>query len=176
MKVVYYLATSLDGFIADVNESVAWLEKLTINHQATGYDSFFDTVDALLMGRKTYVFVYHHGQWPYGDKPTWVCTSQEVSRMDGCNLQHERNPAAAIQQAKRQGVATLWVVGGGRLVETLIKENLLTHISVSVMPVLLGDGIGLVHSLSKPLYLRQESSVSMSGFTQIEYQIDNSLI
>lgn len=174
MKAVYYVAASLDGFIADVDGGVAWLDKLNINQQATGCDSFFDTVDALLMGRRTYDFVYNYGQWPYGNRPTWVCTSRGVPRMDGCNLQSERAPDAAIQQAKRQGVATLWVVGGGRLVGALIKDRLLTHLSISVMPILLGDGISLVHSLPKHLYLRQENSTTMSGFTQIEYQIDAS--
>ncbi|MEO1400429.1 MAG: dihydrofolate reductase family protein [Cyanobacteria bacterium J06635_1] len=172
MKAVYYVAASLDGFIADIDESVAWLDKLNINQQATGCDSFFDTVDALMMGRKTYDFVYHYGQWPYENKPTWVCTNREVPRMDGCNLQSERDPNAAMQQAQRQGIATLWVVGGGQLVGSLIKDRLLTHISVSVMPILLGDGIPLVQSLPGHVYLRQESSTSISGFTQIEYRID----
>lgn len=172
MKSIYYVAASLDGFIADIDERVGWLDKLKINQQATGCDSFFDTVDALLMGRKTYDFVYDYGQWPYEDKLTWVCTSREIPRMEGCNLQSERELNTAMEQAQRQGVETLWVVGGGRLVGSLIKEQLLTHISVSVMPILLGDGISLIHSLPEHLYLRQESSTSISGFTQIEYRID----
>ena len=172
MKTVYYAAASLDGFIADVDESVAWLDKLNIDQQETGSDSFFATVDALLMGRKTYDFVYHYGQWPYENKPTWVCSRRQVPRMEGCNLQSERDPKASIQQAKRLGVSTLWVVGGGRLVGSLIKDRLLTHINISVMPILLGEGIRLVHALPEHLYLRQESATSMSGFTQIEYRIE----
>ena len=172
VKTVYYAAASLDGFIADVNESVAWLDKLAINQQETGADSFFETVDGILMGRKTYDFVYHYGQWPYENKPTWVCSSREIPLIKGCNLQREREPQAAIQQAQRLGVANLWVVGGGRLVSSLIQSQLLTHISVSVMPVLLGEGIHLVHTLPSHLYLHQEAATSMSGFTQIEYRID----
>ncbi|NER81815.1 MAG: dihydrofolate reductase [Leptolyngbya sp. SIO1D8] len=172
MKTIYYVASSLDGFIADIDKGVAWLDKLNIDQQATGCDSFFNTVDALLMGRKTYDFVYNYGQWPYENKPTWVCTSREIPRMDGCNLQSDREPGTAIQQAQRQGAATLWVVGGGQLVGALIKDRLLTHISISVMPILLGDGIPLVQSLPEHVYLRQESSQAMSGFTQIEYRVE----
>ncbi|WP_160148458.1 dihydrofolate reductase family protein [[Leptolyngbya] sp. PCC 7376] len=171
MKVVYYVATSLDGCIADVNESVAWLEKLHINQEASDYDSFFSTVDALLMGRKTYDFVYNYGSWPYGNKPTWVCTRREVPQMDGCNLQNEREPITAIQKAKNLGMKKTWVVGGGNLVSTLLKAELLTHLSISVMPIILGDGIKLVDSLPSHLYLWQENSTSISGFTQIEYRI-----
>ena len=172
MKTIYYVAASLDGFIADADEGVAWLDRLNIDQQATGCDTFFESVDALLMGRKTYDFVYDYGHWPYGDRPTWVCTNRDLPHMDGCNLQTEREPGAAISKAKRQGVVTLWVVGGGNLVSALLKDRLLTHISVSVMPVLLGGGSGLVQSLPEHVFLQQQSSTSMSGFTQIEYRID----
>jgi dihydrofolate reductase len=171
MKTVYYLAASLDGYIADAEHGVAWLDQLHIDHQATGCDTFFQSVDGLLMGRRTYDFVYHHGTWPYEAKPTWVCSTRAVPGMEGCNLQAEREPVAAIQQAKSQGIATLWVVGGGQLVGTLLRERLLTHLSVSVMPILLGGGIPLVQALPGPVYLRQESSTAMSGFTQIECRV-----
>ena len=172
MKRVYYVAASLDGFIADVDHQVEWLDQLNIDHQSTGYEEFFEKVDGLLMGRRTYDFVYDYGQWHYEDRPTWVCSHRPIPKMDGCNLQSERMPDAAVRQAEQRGIETLWVVGGGQLVSTLIEQQLLTHISVSVMPVLLGAGIPLVHSLSETLHLRQEASASRSGFTQIEYRID----
>ena len=171
MKTIYYVASSLDGFIADPDGGVGWLDRLSIDPQASGYEEFFATVDALLMGRATYDFVHDYGQWPYGDKPTWVCTNRALEPLAGCNLQSEREPQAAIEQAKEQGVETLWVVGGGKLVGTLLQAGLLTHVSVSLMPVLLGEGISLVDSLPEPVFLEQESSTPMAGFTQIVYRV-----
>ncbi|ERN40860.1 dihydrofolate reductase [Rubidibacter lacunae KORDI 51-2] len=171
MKTIYYVAMSLDGFIADADESVDWLEQVSIDPEASDYDSFFAGVDGLLMGRKTFDFVYNYGQWPYGDKPTWVCSNREVPSIKGCNLQSQHGPLAAMQQAKQKGISTLWVVGGGQLASVLLETGQLTHLSISVMPILLGGGTPLVKFLPKHVYLSQMKSTPMSGFTQIEYQV-----
>ena len=62
MKIVYYVAASLDGFIADSDHGVDWLDKLEIKQEASGYASFFANVDGLLMGRRTYDFVLAYGE------------------------------------------------------------------------------------------------------------------
>ena len=122
-----------------------------------------------LILRNTYDFVHSYGQWPYDDKPTWVCTTQELSTLDGCNLQTGSDPTAAIAEAKSMGLATVWVVGGGVLARSLLNLGLLTHISASIMPIVLGKGIKLFDSLPKPVHIHQESSTTMSGFTQLEF-------
>lgn len=171
MKVVYYVATSLDGFIADPSGSVAWLDHLSIDHEHTGYEAFFETVDGLLMGRKTYEFVYDHGHWPYGNKPTWVCSGGEIDRMSGCNLQSECDPEKAVSNAQGSGVEKLWLVGGGALAGELAKANLLTHLSISVMPALLGEGIKLMQLLPSQILLCQEQVTELGRFTHIEYRV-----
>ena len=77
MKVTYYVASSLDGYIAKEDGDVSWLEELNISMEETGYDEFYATVDALVMGRNTYEMIISFGQWPYGAKPVWVCTSKK---------------------------------------------------------------------------------------------------
>ena len=171
MKIIYYLASSLDGLIADSEHGVGWLDQLNIDQKNTGCESFFESVDALLMGRKTFDFVYNFGQWPYGDKPTWVCSTRDVPNMDGCNLQDEREPVAAVEKARSLEHQSIWMVGGGQLAQSLLQKELLTHISISVMPVLLGQGIKLIDSLPSPIYLEQTDSTQMSGFTHIEYAV-----
>ena len=64
MKVTYYVASSLDGYIAKEDGDVSWLEDLNISMEDAGYDKFYSTVDALVMGRKTYELVVSFGQWP----------------------------------------------------------------------------------------------------------------
>ncbi len=172
MKVIYYVAASLDGFIADRDEGVEWLDQVSIDQESTGYEAFFGSVDALLMGRKTFDFVYDYGKWPYEDRPTWVCSRRDVPRMEGCNLHSERTPEEAISKAKRVGISTLWLVGGGRLATDLIRDRQVTHLRVSVMPILLGNGVPIVQTLPNHVRLRQERSTTRSGFTEIEYRVD----
>ncbi|XOV88084.1 MAG: dihydrofolate reductase family protein [Pseudomonadota bacterium] len=171
MKTVYYLASSLDGYIADSSGGVGWLDEASIDHQNTGYETFYAGVDALLMGRSTWDFVENYGQWPYDSKPAWVCTSRAITGLEGCNLQAGRDPATALAEARAMGVGTLWVVGGGLLASSLLQMEALTHISVSVMPVVLGNGIKLFATLPGHVHLRQESAVAGAGFTQIEYSV-----
>ncbi len=172
MKIVYYVASSLDGFIADSDDGVDWLEKIRIRPDTASYQSFFNSVDGLLMGRKTFDFVFDYGQWPYENKPTWVCSRQEVPLMEGCDLQPEQDLVKAIEAAEQMGLQKLWVVGGGKLVNALIQAGRLTHLSVAVMPILLFEGCPLVDVLPKHLYLTQTSATELGGFTQIEYSVD----
>ncbi len=171
MKSVYYLATSLDGFIADESGGVGWLDDLGIDHASSTYDEFFANIDGLIMGRATYDFVFNYGQWPYGDTPCWICSSHPLELLPGCHRQAAAEPAAVLQEAASLGVETLWVVGGGKLAASMLEAGLVTHIQVSVMPVLLGEGIPLVDLLRAPAHLHQESVGVIGGFTEIIYRV-----
>jgi len=81
---------------------VSWLEELDISMEDTGYNEFYSTVDALVMGRKTYEMIVSFGQWPYGDKPVWVCSRNKISPIEGCNLQAENTPEEAYKAAKKR--------------------------------------------------------------------------
>ncbi len=173
MKVTYYVASSLDGYIAKEDGDVSWLEELGISMEETGYDEFFATVDALVMGRKTYDFIYDFGSWPYGDKPTWVCTSSSFNVIDGCNLQNASNPKDVKKEAEDLGTKHLWLVGGGALAGSFIKNKLLTHLSISQMPIILGGGIRLFGEIGEPVKVkRQHVKAHQSGFSQLEFEID----
>ena len=76
MKITYSAAMSRDGFIAREDGDVSWLEQSGVEPKEAGLDELFDSIDGLVMGRKTYDFVLQYGSWPYGDKAAWVCTTQ----------------------------------------------------------------------------------------------------
>jgi len=172
MKVTYYVASSLDGYIAKSNGDVSWLDEIVTPLEETGYEEFFSTVDALVMGRKTYEMIYDFGTWPYGNKPVWVCTSSKIKLMEGCNLQAGATPEEAFNLAKEMNINHSWLVGGGSLASSFLKNNLLTNVSLSLMPIILGGGIKLFGELSNPVPIKEESSKSYnSGFRQIEYSI-----
>ena len=172
MKISYYVASALDGYIAQEDGDVSWLDETGISMEDTGYDEFYPSVDAIIMGRKTHDMIKHFGIWPYHDKPTWVCSSQAIEPIEGCNLQTQVSPEEAIKEAKAKGIKNLWVVGGGLLASHLINKGLMSNIIVSTMPFILGSGIPLFDGLDKkvPLILKN-TQVFTSGFTQLHYEI-----
>lgn len=170
MKVTYYLASSLDGYIAKPDGDVSWLDELGLTAEDTGYNQFYASVDAIVMGRGTYEMIESFGEWPYSDKPTWICSHNKTSPMAGMNCMEETSPASVVQKASEMGCHHLWLVGGGKLVTTFIEENLLTDISISLMPVLLGNGIPLVSHLPNHRFLKlKKSRQGSGGFMQLEY-------
>jgi len=173
LKVTYYVAMSLDGFIARKDGDVAWLDSLEISMAETGYDTFFDSVDALVMGRSTYDFIHNYGTWPYGKKPTWICTRNSISIIEGCNLQAGSTPQDVKKAATELGIGHLWLVGGGRLASWFIENKMLTHISISQMPIILGEGVGVFSELEEPINVKRKNvQPQKSGFTQLDFEIE----
>jgi dihydrofolate reductase len=172
LKSTYYAATSLDGYIADEAGGVDWLDEVKIDKTSTGYDEFYSKIDGLMMGRSTYDFIFDYGSWPYDDLPCWICSSRELEVLPGCNKMEALDLQQAYSDAESTGVKNLWVIGGGKLVSSLIQAGLLTHIQVSVMPIVLGAGIRLVDSMPHPVQLEQEWGRTESGFCEIMYRVD----
>jgi dihydrofolate reductase len=174
MKITYYLASSLDGYIANGDGDISWLEDLGIPMEETNYEEFFSTIDALVMGRKTYEMILSFGAWPYGNKPVWICSSNKIKPMEGCNLQQGTTPEEVTKLANKMEVKHLWLVGGGSLASSFLQSNLLTHVSLALMPIILGGGIKMFGELPNSVLLKEESSKFYdSGFRQIEYSIKN---
>lgn len=174
MKITYYLATSLDGYIAKAGGDVSWLDELGIPIEETNYETFYASVDGLVMGRNTYDVIHNYGEWPYGDKPSWICTHRDVSLLKGMNFQTDVEPEAVVAAAEAKGLSHLWLVGGGRLAATFLEKSLLTHVSISLMPVSLGGGIKLFGDMEAPHQLKLLSAEpSPHGFVQLEYEVIN---
>ena len=174
MKITYYAATSLDGFIAREDGDVSWLDDMNIDMDDTGYDEFFAGIDGLVMGRNTYDFVFNYGSWPYEDKPTWVCTSRELEILKGAHLKIVKTADDAVKQAESTGLKHLWLVGGGKLASSFLEKGLLTHLSISEMPVKLESGIPLFsdHKLEQ-LSTEKTERFQKKGFKQVEIALRN---
>lgn len=173
MEITYYLATSVDGFIAKEDGDVAWMDELDIPYDHSGYDEFFACIDGLIMGRKTYQMIQDFGSWPYEDKPSWICSSNKVESIKGCNLQVETQPVEAVAAAEQAGLKHLWCVGGGVLATALLENNLLDRIFITQLPILLGSGIPMfsLSEFDKKLEL-ESSRTHKAGFTQIIYRVE----
>lgn len=173
MRVTYYVACSLDGHIAQEDGSVSWLDDIGISQEESGYDDFFLTVDALMMGRKTYESISGFGCWPYGNKPVWVCSSRDITPIEGANLQKPLPPSHVVEVADNAGLTHVWVVGGGVLAASLMNDSLLTDIRVVQIPILLGSGIPLFNGLADLTRVHLKScQTNTSGFCQLNYVIE----
>lgn len=132
---------SQDGFIAKPDGDVTWLEQADVTPQEAGLDEFFTQIDGLIMGRKTYEFVFGYGSWPYGDKPSWICTSKPLQTLPGAKLNVTDSIEQAIHEITACGLQHVWLVGGGKLASSFLSRGLLTDISITEIPVSLRKGI-----------------------------------
>ncbi|MBT3784684.1 dihydrofolate reductase [bacterium] len=174
MKITYYAATSSDGFIAREDGDVSWLDEIDVDPDGFGYEEFFACIDGLVMGRDTYDFVFDYGSWPYEDKLTWVCTSTELEILKGANLKVVSTVEDVIKEAKLFGYTHLWMVGGGQLASSFLEKGLLTHLSITQMPIELKTGIPLFanHNLESLAGRKTESS-KKNGVKQIDLVLEN---
>jgi dihydrofolate reductase len=143
LDVVYYVASSLDGFIAASDGGLDWLAPFEASGQEYGYPAFYASIDAILAGSRTYEQSLTFGEWPYPGKPVWVFSNRHipVSREDVTvtGLQ----PREVVDELTSRGVSRAWLVGGGALAGSFLAAGLITEFIVSIIPVILGSGVGL---------------------------------
>ncbi len=180
----YYCAMSLDGYIAEADDTLDWLtgyegsfEGDDIEPIKGSYDAFYERVGAMVMGSATYEFVLDElTDWPYAGKPTWVLTSRALPVPEGQDVDvriGSANVADAYDEMMRAaGDRNLWVVGGGNVASQFADEGLLDDLLVTVVPVVLGTG--------KPLFDRRLPGGPMqligtrtfdSGMVELRYEI-----
>ena len=169
MKITYSAAMSRDGFIAREDGDVSWLDEMDIDQADTGLAEFMASVDGLIMGRKTYDFVFDYGAWPYGNKLTWVCTSKALTPLEGANLIVVDQANTIVDEAKSKERKHLWLVGGGKLASSFLDSGWITNLSLHEMPIELGTGIPLFadHQLENIPAIDQQT-IQKKGFRQIE--------
>lgn len=139
---IYYVASSLDGFIADEDGGVDWLPDPGPDTDF-GYARFLETVDALLMGRRTYEQVRSFGDWPYPGLQTRVWTRRSLESAPDGVAAVAGAPAGVVEGLEREGFARVWLVGGAELAEALRREGLIDEWIISLVPRTLGSGIPL---------------------------------
>lgn len=144
-KTILYIATSQDGFIADVEGRVDWLPQTVeeTGGEDFGYAKFYDSVDCLVMGRKTYEQILSFGAWPYSGKTTFVFTSQPQESVNEEILFFTDNIKEFYQKLAERNVKTLWLVGGSQLLDAFLQAGKVDEAIVTVFPAILQRGIPL---------------------------------
>jgi dihydrofolate reductase len=143
-KVVLYIATSIDNFIARKDGSVDWLDKTpNPNNLDYGYHSFYKSIDTILMGNATYREVLSFDiPFPYPDKTNYVFTRTPIA--DNSDVRYITGDISAfVKQLKEQQGTDIWLVGGGEINTLLMDHDLIDEIIITRIPTILGEGIPL---------------------------------
>ncbi|MBI9051383.1 MAG: dihydrofolate reductase [Anaerolineaceae bacterium] len=176
MKTQYYTACSLDGYIADDNNSLDWLFQFG-DPEESSYPDFIREVGAIAMGSTTYEWILAHHidqnadmpqTWSYA-QPTWVFTTRQLAQVEGADIRFVSGDVLPVQQEMRKISAdkNIWIVGGGDLVGQFHDQGLLDEIIVQITSVTLGSGAPLLPRkiTNPPLKLQ---SVRMMGDAMVE--------
>lgn len=177
MRTIYFTASSVDGFIADSENSLSWLLSRDIDaHGPMGYEAFLaEQVGALAMGSTTYEWILEHQvdgdppmPWPYA-APTWVFTTRDLPRVDG-DVRMVAGDVAAVhpEMVRAAGDRAVWVAGGGELAGQFADAGLLDELWVQYAPVSLGSGAPL---LPRRVELHLEEVVRNRDFACARYSV-----
>jgi dihydrofolate reductase len=172
VKVSVYIATSLDGLIARKNGEIDWLTGGQPG-QDYGYADFISTIDYVVMGRNTYEKVLTFGGWPY-EKRVIVLTSRDLTfppdlttRVEALNV----SPQELMDELERRGVHHIYL-DGGATIRRFLRETLVDEMTITTIPVLIGEGLPLFGPLERDIQLQLLTSNSFSnGFVKSKYKV-----
>jgi dihydrofolate reductase len=169
MNASVFIATSLDGFIAREDGAIDWLPA---NPEPHGYDEFIASVDAIVIGRKTFETVLGFGGWAYGKKPVVVLSTRasELKAPEGavCDFMNA-TPQEVVARLAERGMKHLYV-DGGITIQRFLEAGLIQRMIITRIPILIGSGIPLFGPLSHDVSLTHVATKSFSGgLVQSEY-------
>lgn len=170
-KIMLFIATSLDGYIATEDDSLEWLFKVE-GEGDNGYSAFYDTVDTVIMGRRTYDWLLEQEleSFPYEGKACYVF-SRTVNQ-DSEHVQFFSGDVVNFtNQLKNKEGKNIWVIGGGDLIHSFIHNKLVDEIIVTVSPVLIGKGIPLFKELNFETELTLKSINRFNQFAELHYEV-----
>lgn len=170
-KLILYIATSLDGYIATEEDSLEWLFK-TEGEGDNGYSEFYRTVDTILLGRRTYDWIIdkEKGKFPYRNKKCYVfsksiCENNEHVEFINGDIVEFTN------EIKKLEGENIWIVGGSNLLHYFMKERLVDEFIISIAPILIGRGIPLFKEIDFEIELKLKGMRQFNQFVELYYEL-----
>jgi dihydrofolate reductase len=172
MTASVFIGTSVDGFIARPNGDLDFLPEG--GGEPHGYNEFIASVDAIVIGRKTFEAVLAFETWPYGDKRVVVLSSRPVdfsAVRGGVVEQMAGPPADIVSQVAARGIHHLYI-DGGITIQGFLRAGAIQRLIITRVPVLIGEGVPLFGSLPRDIRLRHITTRHYpSGLVQSEYEV-----
>ena len=173
VKISVYIATSADGFIARKNGDIDWLPPGSESGEDYGYAEFMSAIDHIVMGRNSFEKVITFGAWPY-DKKVIVLTSRDLTlppnladKVEPLHL----SPRELIQEMDIRGAKGIYL-DGGVAIQRFLREGLVDEMTITTIPVLIGEGLPLFSATGKDIKLELINSTAFrNGFVQNKYKI-----
>lgn len=179
VKVSIFIGTSLDGFIARDNGDIDWLNdanKKVTPGEDFGFNSFLESVDLIIMGRKTFEQVIPFDRWPYKDTKMIILTSNNIEVPEKLKktvtTSDMSSPEQLIKELPDQSTNHIYV-DGGIVIQDFLSAKLVDEITVTIVPILIGKGKSFSGLLTKDLSLQHlKTTVYDFGFVQNKYKIN----
>lgn len=172
MTVSVFVGASVDGFIARLNHDLDWLP--AGGGEPHGYEEFLASVDALVIGRKTFGKVMTFDPWPYGSKRVVVLSSRPLKLPGSIGRTVEQmagSPAEIVARLAMTGARNLYV-DGGITIQRFLRAGLVDRLIITRVPVLIGEGIPLFGTLPHDVRLHHIATRTFpSGLVQSEYEV-----
>ena len=170
-KLILYIAMSLDGYIAERDGNIKFLEETPGPSPDVGYEEFYSSIKAIIFGGNTYRQVKYElspDQWPYEGMPCYICTHQQD--------QHDPNvhftdlpPAQLLKEIHEVSPGNIWLMGGGKVIRSFMQENLIDEYYIYVMPTILGDGVPLFPASFPKANLKLVSCKNIGQIVELIY-------
>ncbi|MDW0114639.1 dihydrofolate reductase family protein [Sporosarcina saromensis] len=169
-KVVLFIASSLDGYIATKDESLEWLFKVE-GEGDNGFAEFYETIDTVLMGKRTYDWVMNQEitEFPYKNKDCYVFTRSSVEDTENVRFINE-DVTDFVQTLKAEEGKNIWIVGGGELLHAFVQRKLVDEFIITVAPTIIGKGIPLFREGDYQLDLTLKGVRNFNQFVELHYK------
>jgi dihydrofolate reductase len=172
MTASVFIGTSVDGFIARPNDDLDFLPEG--GGEPHGYNEFIASVDAIVIGRKTFEKVLSFEAWPYGSKRVVILSSRPLdlsAAAGGVVEQMAGAPAEIVSELAARGIHHLYI-DGGITIQRFLRAGQIQRLIITRVPVLIGEGIPLFGALPRDIRLRHVATRHYpSGLVQSEYEI-----
>lgn len=176
-KVTIHMVSSLDGFIAKKDADVSWL------HSTDHYDKgktlseediakYSEAIDCYVMGSKTYEHALELG-WPYGETPVIIVTSRSLKKERSSVEFYSGDLIELVNKQLKPSYNNIWLVGGASLTKDFIRQKLADEIIISIMPIILGDGLLFFNYIGQEQSLHlKDVSAYKDGIVELTYEIN----
>ena len=173
-KVVLFIAASLDGYIATKEDSLEWLYNIE-GEGDNGLSKFYGTADTIIMGKRTYDWLLDQEleSFPYKGKDCYVYTRSDIPDNEDVRFARD-NVAELIAELQEKPGDKIWVMGGSELIQEYLEEDLIDEITVTVAPVIIGEGIPLFREGKYHLDLELTGTATYNQFVELNYKVKRS--